>query len=94
MLDCIIAIVLFKVSIIPAFSSIQETKFEIIAEELSFGVGLQFNFNIPQKNFEKDSQPVSGYPGPSPPTSFGSNERGFEPFVTAETGGRAWPRVL
>ena len=49
MLDCIIAIVLFKVSIMPVFSSIQETKFEIIAEELSFGVGLQFNFNIPQK---------------------------------------------
>ena len=39
-------------------------------------------------------QPVLGHPWPSPSACFGSNERGFEPFVTAETGRRAWPWVL
>ena len=39
-------------------------------------------------------QPVLGHPGPSPPACFGSNERGFKPLVTAETGRRAWPMVL
>ena len=37
--------------------------------------------------------PVLVHPRPSPPTCFGSNE-GFESsFVTATTGGRAWPMV-
>ena len=38
-------------------------------------------------------QPVFEHHGPSPTACFGSNERGFEPFVTAETGGKAWPMV-
>ena len=38
-------------------------------------------------------QPVLGHPLPSPPAYFGSNDRGFKPFVTAETGGKAWPKV-
>ena len=38
-------------------------------------------------------QPVFGHHRPSLPSCFGSNE-GFESsFVTAETGGRAWPMV-
>ena len=37
-------------------------------------------------------QPVLGHPGPSPSACFDSYERGFKPFVTAETGRRAWPR--
>ena len=36
-------------------------------------------------------QPLLGHHRPSLSTYFGSNERGFEPFVTAETGERAWP---
>ena len=38
-------------------------------------------------------KPVLGHLRPSPTACFGSNERGFEPFVTAETGGKAWPMV-
>ena len=38
-------------------------------------------------------QPVLEHHGPSPLACFGSNERGLEPFVTAETGRRAWPMV-
>ena len=37
-------------------------------------------------------QPLLVHRGPSPPACFGSNDRGFEPFITAETGGRAWPK--
>ena len=42
---------------------------------------------------EFEGQTVLGQHGPSPFPCFGSNERGFEPFVTAETGGMAWPMV-
>ena len=40
---------------------------------------------------EFEGQTALGHHGPSPAACFGSNERGFEPFVTAEKGGRAWP---
>ena len=34
-------------------------------------------------------QSLLGHHGPSPHACFGSNKRGFEPFVAAETGGKA-----
>jgi len=33
-------------------------------------------------------------PWASPPAFLGSNNRGFEPYITATTGRRAWPREL
>ena len=42
---------------------------------------------------ENEGQTVLGHHGPSPSTCFGSNEKGFEPIVTAKTGGRALPMV-
>ena len=42
---------------------------------------------------ENGGQTLLGQHRPSLPSCFGSNEMGFEPFVTAETGGRAWPMV-
>ena len=38
-------------------------------------------------------QPGLRHPTPSPPSCFSNNHRAFEPFITAETGDRAWPRV-
>ena len=40
---------------------------------------------------ENRGQPVLEHPRPSPPAYFGSNKRGFEPFITAKTGGRLSP---
>ena len=38
-------------------------------------------------------QSFLGYSGQRPSTCLGSKDGGFEPFVTAETGKKAWPTV-
>ena len=43
---------------------------------------------------EIGGQPVLGHHGPSLPACFGSNERGFEPFVTARTGAQCLAYLL
>ena len=49
------------------------------------------SWNDPMADFR--GQPLLGHLGPSPTACFGSNDRGFEPLVTAETGGKARPTV-
>ena len=63
----------------------------IIFSDFSCRIGICNFWNDPLGEFE--GQTVLGQHGPSPPACFGSNERGFEPFLTAETGGKAWPLV-
>ena len=55
--------------------------------DFSYRIKICNFYNDPLGEFEV--QTVLGHHGPSPPTCFGSNERGFEPFVTAETCKRA-----
>ena len=71
------------------------TKLEDITE-LSYTLFFShFSYKIEICNFYNDplgengGQTIIGNHGASPPSYFGSNARGFEPLVSAETGGKA-----
>ena len=65
-------------------------------KNISYDIFTDFSCWFQPYKFQNDpmaeirGQPVLGHPWPNPPTCFGSNDGGFEPFVTAKTGRRAW----
>ena len=63
----------------------------IIFSDFSCRIGICNFWNDPLGEFE--GQTVLRQHGQSLSACFGSNERWFEPFVTAETGRRAWPML-
>ena len=65
-----------------------ETNAKVFSDLLILG-----NFMLNQTMDEIRGHPVLGHLGPSPLVCFGTTGRGFIPYVTGETGGRAWPRV-
>ena len=60
----------------------------MIFSDFSCRIGICNFWNDPLSEFE--GQTVLGHLGLSPPACFGSNNRGFKPFITAKTGRTAF----